>query len=68
MVLLLQAIKADIIMKGKSNLISKFRAAVVGAVSLAIVVSATAVSAFAVDAGKIDVKIGEETSTVSTFA
>ena len=55
-------------MKGKSNLISKFRAAVVGAVSLAIAVSATAVSAFAVDAGKIDVKIGEETSTVSTFA
>ncbi len=30
--------------------------------------SATAVSAFAVDAGKIDVKIGEDTSTVSTFA
>ena len=31
-------------MKGKSNLVSKFRAAVVGAVSLAIAVSATAVS------------------------
>lgn len=35
---------------------------------MAIAVSATAVSAFAVDSGKIDVKIGESTSTVSTFA
>ncbi len=47
----------------------KLKSAIVGVLSLAIAVSATAVSAFAADAGQIEVTIGDgEASVYTTFA